>query len=75
MRAREFVMKDMYTFDVDEAAAGETYNAVCEAYSRVFERLGLPAVKAEADTGNIGGERSHEFHILSDSTLQGLREC
>ncbi|CAG8782846.1 20343_t:CDS:2, partial [Gigaspora rosea] len=65
LRGREFIMKDLYTFDTTEEAALETYEEVNEAYNKIFSRIGLPFVIAEADTGNIGGTKSHEYHILS----------
>lgn len=67
MRAREFVMKDAYSFHVDKASLDITYRAMHEAYSRVFERLGLKFRPVAADTGAIGGTGSHEFHVLADS--------
>jgi prolyl-tRNA synthetase len=67
MRAREFIMKDAYSFHLDEACLGRTYAAMHEAYSRVCRRLGLKFRAVEADTGSIGGSLSHEFHVLADS--------
>jgi prolyl-tRNA synthetase len=67
MRAREFIMKDAYSFHLDEACLGRTYAAMHEAYSRVCQRLGLRFRAVEADTGSIGGSLSHEFHVLADS--------
>ena len=67
MRAREFVMKDAYSFDRDEAGAEESYHKMHEAYSRIFERCGLEFRAVEADTGAIGGSFSHEFMVLADS--------
>ncbi|KAM4722318.1 putative proline--tRNA ligase, mitochondrial isoform 1-T2 [Rhinophrynus dorsalis] len=63
LRSREFYMKDMYTFDFSEESAYQTYQIVCEAYSKLFSTLGLRFVKVQADTGNIGGKMSHEFHL------------
>ncbi|CAG8747145.1 4506_t:CDS:2, partial [Dentiscutata erythropus] len=65
LRGREFIMKDLYTFDATEEAALKTYEEINEAYKKIFTRIGLPFAVAEADTGNIGGTKSHEFHILS----------
>ncbi|CAG8837217.1 38975_t:CDS:2, partial [Gigaspora margarita] len=65
LRGREFIMKDLYTFDTTEETALKTYEEVNEAYNKIFSRIGLPFVIAEADTGNIGGTKSHEYHILS----------
>jgi prolyl-tRNA synthetase len=67
MRAREFLMKDAYSFHLDEASLRETYQAMYSAYSRIFERLGLKFRAVAADTGAIGGSASHEFHVLADS--------
>ena len=67
MRAREFVMKDAYSFHLDEASLMEGYRAMYEAYSRIFNRLGLRFRAVHADTGAIGGSASHEFHVLADS--------
>ncbi len=67
MRAREFVMKDAYSFHADERSLDETYQAMFAAYSRVFERTGLRFRAVEADSGAIGGAVSHEFHVLADS--------
>lgn len=67
MRAREFSMKDGYSFDIDEKSAEKTYMKMYEAYSRIFERCGLDYRAVEADTGNIGGNFSHEFMVIADS--------
>ncbi|MFH0812598.1 MAG: proline--tRNA ligase, partial [Pseudomonadota bacterium] len=67
MRAREFVMKDAYSFDRDEAGAEESYHKMYQAYSKIFERCGLDFRAVEADTGAIGGSFSHEFMVLADS--------
>ncbi len=67
MRAREFLMKDAYSFHLDEASLAETYEAMYAAYTRIFERLGLDFRAVLADTGTIGGNRSHEFHVLASS--------
>ncbi|RME33911.1 MAG: proline--tRNA ligase [Gammaproteobacteria bacterium] len=67
MRAREFLMKDAYSFHLDEDSLAQTYRQMYETYSRIFERLGLGFRAVEADTGNIGGRASHEFHVLADS--------
>ncbi|XP_055978306.1 probable proline--tRNA ligase, mitochondrial [Sorex fumeus] len=63
LRGREFYMKDMYTFDASVDAAQQTYGLVCEAYGRLFDRLGLRCVKVQADVGSIGGTMSHEFQL------------
>ena len=67
MRAREFLMKDAYSFHVDDASLQETYEMMYETYSRIFSRLGLEFRAVLADTGAIGGSASHEFHVLADS--------
>jgi prolyl-tRNA synthetase len=67
MRGREFLMKDAYSFDIDEAAARRSYNRMFLAYLNVYARLGLKAIPVRADTGPIGGDLSHEFIILADT--------
>ena len=67
MRSREFIMKDAYSFHLDEACLGRTYERMHEAYARICQRLGLAFRAVEADTGSIGGSLSHEFHVLADS--------
>jgi len=67
MRAREFLMKDAYSFHSDQASLQETYNVMFETYSNIFKRLGLKFRAVLADTGNIGGSHSHEFHVLAAS--------
>ena len=67
MRAREFVMKDAYSFDIDTAGLEASYERMHEAYTRIFERLGLRFRVVDADSGEIGGSRSQEFHVLADS--------
>ena len=67
MRAREFLMKDAYSFHVDAASLQETYEVMYSAYSRIFSRLGLKFRAVLADTGSIGGAHSHEFHVLAES--------
>lgn len=67
MRAREFLMKDAYSFHLTEASLEETYQVMHETYTRIFTRLGLDFRAVRADTGNIGGSASHEFHVLADS--------
>jgi prolyl-tRNA synthetase len=67
MRAREFIMKDAYSFDLDAEAHRRSYDAMYDAYSRIFTRAGLDFRIVEADSGAIGGSRSHEFHVLADS--------
>lgn len=67
MRGREFLMKDAYSFDVDEAGARHSYNKMFVAYLRTFKRLGLTSIPMRADTGPIGGNLSHEFIVLADT--------
>lgn len=67
MRAREFLMKDAYSFHTTEACLDKTYNIMFDAYTKIFERLGLEFRAVIADTGSIGGSNSHEFHVLAES--------
>jgi len=67
MRAREFLMKDAYSFHLTQESLAETYQAMYEAYTRIFTRLGLTFRAVQADTGAIGGNASHEFQVLADS--------
>lgn len=67
MRAREFLMKDAYSFHLDRASLDSTYQQMYDTYSRIFSRLGLKFRAVLADTGAIGGTSSHEFHVLADS--------
>ncbi len=67
MRAREFLMKDAYSFHLDQASLQETYNQMHQAYCRVFQRCGLDFRPVAADPGSIGGSGSHEFHVLAES--------
>jgi prolyl-tRNA synthetase len=75
MRGREFIMKDGYSFDVDDEAAAGTYRSMHEAYTRIFERLGLNFRAVEADTGSIGGSFSHEFMVLADTGEDEIAVC
>nr|WP_295374529.1 proline--tRNA ligase [uncultured Sphingosinicella sp.] len=72
MRGREFLMKDAYSFDLDEEGLKRSYEAMFVAYLRTFARLGLQAVPVRAPTGPIGGTLSHEFHILADTGESAL---
>jgi prolyl-tRNA synthetase len=67
MRGREFLMKDAYSFDIDEAAARRSYNKMFVAYLRTFARMGLKAIPMRAETGPIGGDLSHEFIVLAET--------
>ena len=75
MRGREFIMKDGYSFDVDDAAASSSYQVMREAYSRIFARCGLNFRAVEADSGAIGGSFSHEFVVLADSGEDAVASC
>ena len=67
MRAREFLMKDAYSFHIDETSLDQTYREMYDVYCRIFERAGLMFRAVRADSGAIGGSQSHEFHVLADS--------
>lgn len=67
MRSREFLMKDAYSFHIDHDSLDQTYWEMYDVYSRIFTRLGLRFRSVEADSGAIGGNKSHEFHVLADS--------
>jgi len=67
MRSREFIMKDAYSFHMDQASLQQTYDAMHQAYSNIFTRFGLDFRPVMADSGSIGGTGSHEFHVLADS--------
>jgi prolyl-tRNA synthetase len=67
MRSREFIMKDAYSFDLDEAGLQKSYARMRDAYIAIFDRLGLKFRVVDADSGEIGGSRSQEFHVLADS--------
>ncbi|MES2677793.1 MAG: proline--tRNA ligase [Pseudomonadota bacterium] len=67
MRGREFLMKDGYSFDVDFESAKKSYDLMYATYFKIFKRMGLDAMAVKADTGAIGGDLSHEFHILADT--------
>ena len=75
MRAREFLMKDAYSFHTDEASLLQTYQRMYETYSRILSRLGLKFRAVAADTGAIGGSGSHEFHVLADSGEDAIVFC
>ncbi|MGB5926323.1 MAG: proline--tRNA ligase [Dehalococcoidia bacterium] len=66
LRVREFIMKDLYSLDADEAGLHESYQKMCQAYKNIYARLSLPALMIEADSGAIGGKDSHEFMILTE---------
>jgi prolyl-tRNA synthetase len=75
MRAREFMMKDAYSFHTSLESLQQTYAVMYQAYSNIFQRLGLQFRAVRADTGAIGGDGSHEFHVLADSGEDGLAYC
>ena len=75
MRAREFLMKDAYSFHADYVSLEQTYRVMYETYTRIFTRLGLRFRAVAADTGAIGGSGSHEFHVLADSGEDALAYC
>ena len=75
MRSKEFLMKDAYSFDTSLEAADASYMAMFNAYKKVFDRCGLKAYPVEADTGDIGGKFSHEFHVLADAGEDGIAFC
>ena len=67
MRSREFIMKDAYSFHVSQDCLQKTYETMYDCYSRIFQRMGLNFRAVQADSGSIGGNASHEFHVLADS--------
>lgn len=75
MRGREFTMKDAYSFDRDEAGGMKSYQAMFEAYGRIFTRMGLRFRAVAADTGNIGGQASHEFQVIADTGEDAIAYC
>ena len=75
MRAREFVMKDAYSFDVDRAGLDKSYRSMYDAYERIFTRLGLRYRAVAADPGAIGGSSSHEFHVLAEAGEDAIAFC
>lgn len=75
MRGREFTMKDAYSFDRDAEAAGKSYETMFAAYCRIFDRLGLEYRPVAADTGAIGGDRSHEFQVIAETGEDAIVYC
>jgi prolyl-tRNA synthetase len=75
MRGREFIMKDAYSFDKDQAGLKESYRKMYEAYVRVFTRIGLEFRAVAADNGSIGGSGSHEFHVIADTGEDAIAYC
>ena len=75
MRSREFIMKDAYSFDIDASGMEASYQKMHAAYTAIFERLGLEFRVVDADSGEIGGSRSQEFHVLADSGEDAIAYC
>src|SRR5882724_2507264 len=75
MRAKEFIMKDAYSFDASDAAAQASYQKMYDAYTRIFQRCGLKAFAVEADTGVIGGKSSHEFMVPAETGENEVVYC
>ena len=75
IRLREFIMKDLYSFDVDEAGLDVSYKKMLTAYQNIYRRCGLPTMKVEADSGAIGGKDSHEFMVIAETGEDELIYC
>ena len=75
MRSREFLMKDAYSFDIDETGLKKSYSRMHRAYTEIFNRLGLKFRVVDADSGEIGGSRSQEFHVLAESGEDTIAYC
>ncbi len=75
LRVREFIMKDMYSFDADQESLDVTYRIMAQAYATIYQRLGVPAVMVEADSGAIGGKASHEFMALTPTGEDIVMHC
>ena len=75
LRVREFFMKDLYSFDTDEAGLDESYKKMVQAYKKIYARCGLPSVMVEADSGAIGGKASHEFMLITESGEDEIIYC
>jgi prolyl-tRNA synthetase len=75
LRVREFIMKDLYSFDADEAGLDESYQKMCQAYKNIYARLSLPALMVEADSGAIGGKDSHEFMVITETGEDEVIRC
>src|SRR5437867_4660779 len=75
MRSREFIMKDAYSFDFDRDGMLRSYQAMYDAYARIFSRLGLEFRAVRADTGQIGGSASHEFQVVAESGEDAIAYC
>ncbi len=75
LRVREFIMKDLYSFDTDEEALDKSYRQMASAYKSIYSRCGLPAIMIEADSGAIGGKDSHEFMLITESGEDTIIHC
>ncbi len=75
IRVREFTMKDLYSFDVDEEGLNQSYNKMLQAYHNIYNRCGLPTLMVEADSGAIGGKDSHEFMLITESGEDEIIYC
>ncbi|XP_020722446.1 probable proline--tRNA ligase, mitochondrial isoform X2 [Bombus terrestris] len=75
LRSREFIMKDLYTFDIDLDRAKETYALVCETYENIFKKIGITYIKAIGNPGTIGGSMSHEYHYISSIGEDNVYVC
>ena len=75
LRVREFIMKDLYSFDADDAGLDESYQKMSQAYRNIYARLGLPALMVEADSGAIGGKDSHEFMVITETGEDEVIYC
>ncbi len=75
LRVREFIMKDLYSFDASEESLDETYKKMIQAYRNIYSRCGLPALLVEADSGAIGGKESHEFMLITESGEDEIIHC
>lgn len=75
LRTREFLMKDLYTFDENPELAADSYERIKSAYHNIFTEIGVPFVRADADSGDMGGDLSHEYHYISQSGEDELVQC
>jgi len=75
VRVREFTMKDLYSFDIDDEGLNESYNKMLKAYQNIYARCGLPTIMVEADSGAIGGKASHEFMLITESGEDEIIYC
>lgn len=75
IRAKQFLMKDLYSFDVDLSAAKRTYDLIASSYERIFTEIGIETVRVEGSAGFMGGNLSHEFHFLAEIGEDRLFTC